>query len=136
MDPIKELDAVIAEENERVATVLTRLEEELSACRAHCSELERAIARARGRLDPSADSQPRGPARVTLHEAMGRLLEEAGPEGLSGPELLHAINDRGLYRQRDGGPVTINQIHARAQNYAELFDKRKGRFVLRHAPEV
>jgi len=37
--------------------------------------------------------------------------------------VVPAINDRGLYRTRDGSPVEVNQVHARTSNYQELFDK-------------
>ncbi len=37
--------------------------------------------------------------------------------------LADAVNDRGLYRTRDGSPVEVNQIHARTNNYQDMFEK-------------
>lgn len=132
MDVLAELDAAVQERNAAIEQVLSKAQDELEACRARCAELERAIGRTRGLIDPQATGQPLplGPPRVTLHEAMRQVLAGAGSDGLTSRELVDAINTRGLYRQRAGTPVTVNQIHARARNYSHLFGKREGRFVL------
>lgn len=134
MDVLAELDAALQERNAALEEVLRRAEDELKACRARCSELERAIARTHALINPQEAGRPVpiGPARMTLHEAMRQVLSEAGNEGLTGRELVDAINGRGLYRQRAGTPVTINQVHARARNYGHMFGRREGRFVLAH----
>lgn len=61
--------------------------------------------------------------RMTLHEAIAFLLEESANRWMTTKELVTAINKRGLYRKRDGSPVEINQIHARVNNYSQLFEK-------------
>jgi hypothetical protein len=38
-------------------------------------------------------------------------------------QLADAVNERGLYRKRDGSPVEVNQVHARTSNYEALFEK-------------
>jgi hypothetical protein len=133
MDVIDELGAVVGERNEAVERVLQKIEEELAACRSRCAELEAAASRARLLLDPSAASKTEVTQvpRVTLHEAMRQVLAEAGPEGLSGPELRDVVVSRHLYVGRRGQPPSINQIHARARNYADLFHVEGGRFRLR-----
>jgi hypothetical protein len=132
MDVLGELDAALQERNAALEEILGKAQNELEACRARCSELERAIARTRALINPQDATRPLpvGPARITLHEAMRQVLSEAGNEGLTGRELVDTINSRGLYRQRAGTPVTINQVHARARNYEHMFARREGRFVL------
>jgi hypothetical protein len=44
-------------------------------------------------------------------------------------EIAAAVNDRGIYRKRDGSPVTAFQIHGRTRNYPHLFD-RDGQVVI------
>jgi hypothetical protein len=41
------------------------------------------------------------------------------------------VNQRQLYRKRDGSPVESNQIHARTKNYTALFEKDGPRIRLR-----
>lgn len=137
MDVLAELDAALQERNAALEEVLRKAEEELEVCRARCSELERAIGRTRALINPPEAGRPAptGPARITLHEAMRQVLSEGGNEGLTGRELVDTINSRGLYRQRAGTPVTINQVHARARNYGHMFARREGRFVLARKSE-
>ncbi len=58
----------------------------------------------------------------TLHEAIRKLLEEVWPSGLSVPDIARIIRERGWYRQRDGTPLSIQQVHARVRNYERLFE--------------
>lgn len=131
MDVLAELDAALQERNSALEEVLGKALNELERCRARCSELERAIARTRALINPQEPGRPLsiGPAHITLHEAMRQVLSEAD-DGLTGRELVDTITSRGLYRQRAGTPVTINQVHARARNYEHMFARREGRFVL------
>jgi len=46
-------------------------------------------------------------------------------------ELADEVNARGLYRKRDGSPIEPNEIHARAKNYASIFEKKGPRIRLR-----
>ena len=89
-------------------------------------------------------SRPGDPAAMTLHDALARVLEDIGNEWMSARELADEVNRRGLYRKRDGSPVENNQVHARTNNYTEMFEKdgpmirlKKGATVIgRHTPNV
>lgn len=69
----------------------------------------------------------RGEGRMTLHDAMASVLKDAGGPLLPA-EIAKVINVRDLYRRRDGSPVPVGQIHARAHNYDHLF-ARNGRQI-------
>jgi hypothetical protein len=60
---------------------------------------------------------------MTLHDALVLILRENNNEPMTARELADAVNDRDLYRKRDGSPVEVNQVHARASNYEALFEK-------------
>lgn len=68
---------------------------------------------------------------LTLHEAIATVLREGGNRWMTTRELADAVNERGLYRKKDGSPVESNQIHARAKNYSHLFDKDRQNVRLR-----
>ena len=72
--------------------------------------------------DPAAN--PEG-ARLTLHDAMEKVLLEAG-RPLSARELSGQLNTAGLYRKRDGSPVQPGQVSARARKYPRLFTQASG----------
>jgi hypothetical protein len=57
---------------------------------------------------------------VTLHEAL-ELIPRESKTPITARQLADAVNERGLYRTRDGSPVEVNQIHARTSNYEALF---------------
>lgn len=65
---------------------------------------------------------------MTLHRAMEMVLREAPGRMLRAGDLAAHINERRLYRMRDGRPVEAQQIHARTNNYPHLFTKR-GTFI-------
>jgi hypothetical protein len=88
--------------------------------------------RPRGEAPPAA---PEG-GQLTLHDALARVLEDAGNEGMTGRELTDAVNRRGLYRKRDGSPVEVNQVHARVNNYAGLFEKDGSKIRLKEGARV
>jgi hypothetical protein len=67
--------------------------------------------------------QPGDGPPLTLHEALARVLEDAGNEWMTARELADEVNRRGLYRKRDGSTVEVNQVHARTNNYRDLFEK-------------
>ena len=133
MDVLAELTAAVGEQKTVVESVLAKVRVELDACRSRCYELEQAILRTQAMLDPRASgNEPIGRRpRVTLHEAMRGVLRNAGEKGLTGKELRDAVVAGGLYLGRQGQPPSINQIHARARNYGQLFESRDGRFFLR-----
>jgi hypothetical protein len=51
-------------------------------------------------------------------------------------ELADTVNERGLYMGPDGSPVEVNQVHARTNNYARLFEKDGPRIRLREESRV
>ena len=75
-----------------------------------------------------------GSATLTLHEALDVVLTDAGNEWTHVRDLADAVNRRGLYARRDGGPVQPNQVHARTRNYMHLFEKRGPMVRLRLDP--
>jgi len=77
--------------------------------------------------------QPTG-RQMTLHEALAFLIKESGNRWVAIKELGEAVNTRHLYHKRDGGPVELNQIHARINNYEYLFEKKGPRVRLRRVP--
>lgn len=97
---------------------LDRKRSELVALIARTDALQRAL---------SPDSVE---ARMTLHEAIGFVLEERANRWMTAKEIADEVNKRSLYRKKDGSPVEINQIHARVKNYAHLFDKDGSRVRL------
>lgn len=60
---------------------------------------------------------------MTLHQALMQILQEHGNEPMTARAPADAVNERGVYRKRDGSPVEVNQIHARTNNYQDLFEK-------------
>lgn len=59
---------------------------------------------------------------MTLHNAIEAALIEAG-RALTTAELAERVNTGGLYKKRDGSPVTPFQIHGRTRKYPQLFSK-------------
>jgi len=107
---------------------------ELAALDARREGLEALIAQAEAVL---GGSQARdAESRMTLHDALVLVLREKGDTPMTARALADAVNERGLYRKRDGSPVEINQIHARANNYEELFEKDGSLIRLRTLPPV
>ena len=77
-----------------------------------------------------------GGGQLTLHEALVRVLENAGNEWMTARELADAVNRRGLYHKRDGSPVEVNQVHARTNNYGDLFEKSGSKIRLKEGTTV
>jgi hypothetical protein len=73
---------------------------------------------------------------MTLHDAIVLVLRERGEKPMTARELADTVNERGLYRKRDGSPVEVNQVHARANNYEELFEKDGPIIRLRTLPPI
>jgi len=76
------------------------------------------------------------PTGMTLHEALAQILHENGNAPMTARALADAVTDRGLYRKKDGSPVEINQIHARTNNYHDLFEKDGSLIRLREEPSM
>lgn len=103
---------------------------ELETCRRRCAELEALIARGRAALGTGvtllAQTSP-----MTLHEAIRLVLADHGNEWMSARSIANEVNARQIYRKRDGSPVEVNQVHARTNNYSDLFEKADGRIRLK-----
>lgn len=62
---------------------------------------------------------------MTLHAAMEKVLLEAG-RPLKAVELAEKIKTLGLYRKRDGSPLQLDQVRARARKCPHLFTQAAG----------
>lgn len=122
--PRNRLEQLFEGQRESIESAMAEAEAELASLRSREAELIHMIRRARialGQQDIDVvDSAPR--PRTTLHQAMVTVLRAHGGP-MSGKEIADEINRRGLYRQKDGSPVPLNQVHARANNYRDLFAK-------------
>jgi hypothetical protein len=122
---------------EEIERELLAAEAELEELRQREAELLSLIDRARGALGltghlASGESKTMSKEpRLTLHDALVRLLRESGNRGMTAAELADAVNASGLYSKRDGSPVDVGQIYARTHNYARLFDRDSGRIRAR-----
>ena len=100
---------------------LAEAEKELRALDERRSELLSLIGQARAALGLAR--QATEDRRQTLHDAIAQVLHERGNEWMTVRDLASEINGRGLYRKKDGSPVEANQVHARAKNYSNVFEK-------------
>jgi hypothetical protein len=100
-------------------------EAEVDRLKTEISQKEALIRKARALLEGgTADlSEGASGSRLTLHEAMRRVLLERENAPMSARALADEVNQRDLYKKRDGSPVEINQIHARVNNYPQIFKK-------------
>ena len=115
---------------------LAEAEAELERLDVRRAELLELIGRARAALglsgaSPGVDTP--GARPLTLHEALAQVLRERGNAWTTVRELADEVNARALYRKRDGSPVEANQVHARAKNYTNLFEKDGSQVRLRDA---
>jgi hypothetical protein len=107
-------------------------EAEVARLKTEISQKEALIRKARALLEGgTADlSDGASGARLTLHEAMRRVLLEEENAPMAARALADEVNRRDLYKKRDGTPVEINQIHARVNNYPQIFKKGEGGIYL------
>jgi septal ring factor EnvC (AmiA/AmiB activator) len=119
----KQLRQALEANRASIEAGLAEAEHELAALHERQRALEALIARAKAAL--GEEPEPRRPqaSRLTLHEAIARVLEENGNRWMTVRELADEVNRKGLYQKRDGSPVEANQIHARTKNYGSLFEK-------------
>lgn len=66
-----------------------------------------------------------------LHDAIKLLLRQ-NPKGMTTTELATKINARGLYKRRDGEPLTATQVSARitTAQYRGFFSVIDGKVFL------
>ena len=95
---------------------------ELDALDARRSELQALIVQAEAALG-EASRPPAGTVVMTLHDALAQILRENGNEPMTARALADAVNGRGLYSKKDGSAIEVNQVHARTNNYQDLFEK-------------
>ncbi|PKO05887.1 MAG: hypothetical protein CVU41_09695 [Chloroflexi bacterium HGW-Chloroflexi-3] len=67
---------------------------------------------------------------MLLHEAIAQILSEK-KKPMTTQELADVINNRRLYRKKDGSDIEPNQISARVSNHPELFMRVDGKIRLR-----
>lgn len=108
---------------------------ELAALATRRSELEKLIAQAEATLGTTSAAVD-APATLTLHAALVQVITEHNNEWMTVRELTDAVNERGLYRTRDGSPVEVNQVHARTNNYSAIFEKKGSSVRLREESEM
>lgn len=108
-------------------------ERELLELREQAAKLEIQIEKARHLLEGGTADLKSGSAgqRLTLHEAIRKILRDRDNIPATARELADAVSARDLYRKRDGSPVEINQIHARVNNYGSMFEKVRNKIRLK-----
>jgi hypothetical protein len=137
------LDDALERSREMIEEALLEARRELETVEGRRRELQEQIAQAEMILGGGATAPPIGapPAaaeggQLTLHEALARVLEDGGNEAMTARELADAVNRRGLYRKRDSSPVEVNQVHARINNYGDLFEKDGSKIRLKEGTRV
>jgi hypothetical protein len=124
------LNDALARSRQMIEDALVEARAELETLDARRQGLLDQVARAEAILGGGASSrtptdaalQP-GDRPLTLHEALARVLDDHGNEWMTARELTDEVNRRGLYRKRNGTAVEVNQVHARTNNYGDLFEK-------------
>src|SRR4051794_1433986 len=122
------LEEALVAHRQEVEQALEGAEEELSALNVRRRELEELIDQARATL-----GLPESPVakRLTLHEAIERVLEENRNQWLEAKDIAHHINRQSLYRRADGAAIDSSQIQARTNHYQHLFEKQGSRIRMR-----
>jgi hypothetical protein len=124
-----ELTAVVSRHEEELRSRIDRDRRLLEEQRAEAAQIERRLAAEEWLLASLADQSPTPKAlSLTAHGAMGEVLRTAPQHKMRPVDLAAEINRRGLYRMRDGRPIETQQIHARAGNYPDMFE-RDGAFI-------
>jgi hypothetical protein len=122
------LEEALQRSRKMIEAALAEARTELSALEARGEELRALIAQGESALGGTSVGTE---ASGTLHNALARVLREGGNEPMTARVLADVVNERGLYRKRDGGPVEVNQVHARTNNYPDLFEKQGSLIRLR-----
>jgi HB1, ASXL, restriction endonuclease HTH domain len=132
------LDDALERSRELIGQALAAARAELETVDARRAELVAQIERAEAMVGGggAAKVSQAELAPLTLHEALVRVLEDHGNEWMSAREMANEVNRRGLYRKRDGSAVEVNQVHARANNHPELFEKDGSKIRLKEGATV
>jgi hypothetical protein len=131
---MSDIAAALQKSRQMIEAELTKARTELVALDARREELQALIAQAEAILGGTQTSDAE--SKMTLHDALILVLRERGEEPMTARELADTVNERGLYRKRDGSPVEVNQVHARASNYEALFEKDGSMIRLRTLPPI
>lgn len=59
---------------------------------------------------------------MTLHAAIEKILQQKGKQ-MTTHEIAEIINKNKLYQKKDGSAITDFQIHGRAKNYPQIFNR-------------
>jgi hypothetical protein len=127
----EQIAAIVAGSREEIDADLATARQAREQALGGLEEAERRINTLEAILAMSSSPAPSAPAegRVTLHEAMRKVLQTAPDRRMLAAEIAAHIDRRGLYKMRDGRPVEAQQIHARVGHYPEMFD-RDGTFIV------
>jgi hypothetical protein len=128
---MSDLSDALERSREMITEALESAHAELAALKSRQAELEDQIAEAESALGSGVVRLKDRHQRLTLHEALAKVLRESGTEWMTARELTDEVNRRGLYRKRDGSALEVNQVHARTNNYDELFEKEGSNIRLR-----
>jgi hypothetical protein len=74
------------------------------------------------RVTQIINNDPITPPRLTLHKAILVVLEDFGLDWVPVHEVTRRINERQLYRRKDGQSLHPGQVRARVGKYADLFE--------------
>jgi hypothetical protein len=120
MHYMTELEQALQKSRQMIEAALHEARTELADLDARRAELVALITQAEAAL---GGPPPAAAPGMTLHEALALILRENNNQPMTVRQLTDAVNERGLYRKRDGSPVEVNQVHARTSNYEALFEK-------------
>lgn len=118
----KDVQSLLTESKASIETILESAERELESLEIRRQELQATIRGARMMLgsDDGSESQ-----RLTLHDAIRKVIQESDKDWMTVREIANEINERELYSKRDGSAVETNQIHARVKSYEKIFKRDK-----------
>lgn len=126
---IEEVRRVAIARREEIESELELVRHNLRRGRTDLAELERheellagLVALATGEAGKGGKDQRAG---LTLHKAMVEVLRDEPDQMLRAGDLAYKVNQRGLYRMRDGRPVEPQQIHARVGHYPDRFIRER-----------
>jgi hypothetical protein len=121
------LATVLDRSRQMIQEALIDARAELETLQARQLELEELIRQAETALGSESSASP----EMTLHKAIAHVLRANENHWMTARELADAVTAQGLYRKRDGSPLEANQVHARTNNYADLFEKEGANIRLR-----
>lgn len=116
-----DLGHALKQSSELMESALADAREELAALDTRRAELTALIERAEA-VQRSHNATERR-IKMTLHDAMALVLDEHDNRWMNIRDLGNEVNQRDLYRKRDGSEVEINQFHARINNYSQIFER-------------